>query len=209
MLDSRARKYVQPLFALVAGLLVKCGVRANTVTLVAFVLGLSCSAVFFLGGRWSALCLLWLSGILDVLDGSVARLGGTSSPFGALMDLVFDRVVESSFIVAVSLLLPQARLASVLLLSSIIFSFSVFLAVGALAGKERRGGKAFYYQAGLAERTETFLVFSVVILWPSSAVAAFGVFAAMIVFTGAQRMREAWRFFGPTSSESISKEESQ
>ena len=152
MLDSGARKYVQPFFSLVAGILTRTGVHPNSLTLAALIAGLASSGLFLFGGRWSALLLLWLSGALDVLDGSVARIGGKMSPFGALMDLVFDRVVEIAFIAAVSLRFPQVRLVSILLLSSIIFSFSVFLAVGALAVNANRNGKAFYYQAGLAER---------------------------------------------------------
>lgn len=199
MLDSRARKYVQTFFSLLARLLIGMGATPNMLTLAALCTGMASAGAFFFGGRWSALALLWVSGVLDVLDGSVARIGGRMSPFGALMDLVFDRVVEISFIVAVSLRFPHVRLASVLLLSSIIFSFSVFLAVGALAVDAKRNGKAFYYQAGLAERTETFLIFSGVMLWPEAALPAFGVFTAMIVFTGFQRMREARIHFGNES----------
>ncbi len=207
MLDSSARKYVQPVFTLAAGLLAKAGVHPNVLTIGALVAGLASALLFFVEGRWSALSLLWFSGLLDVLDGSVARLSGKMSPFGALMDLIFDRLVEVAFIVAVSLRLPHVGLASILLLSSIIFSFSVFLAVGALAVDAERDGKAFYYQAGLAERTETFLVFSVVILWPDAALPAFGIFAATIVFTGVQRMREAYVHFGENGGSDCGSEE--
>jgi phosphatidylglycerophosphate synthase len=207
MLDSGARKFVQPFFSLVGGVLARAGVHPDSITLAALIVGLGSSALFFFGGRWSALLLLWFSGVLDVLDGSVARIGGRMSPFGALMDLVFDRIVEIGFIIAVSLRFPQARLVSVLLLSSIIFSFSVFLAVGALAASSKRSEKAFYYQAGLAERTETFLVFSVVMIWPESAPPAFAIFTAMIVFTGAQRMREAYIHFGRSNNSDTASEE--
>lgn len=211
MLDSRARKYVQPFFSLLARFLIGMGATPNMLTLAALCTGMASAGAFFFGGRWSALALLWISGVLDVLDGSVARIGGKMSPFGALLDLVFDRVVEISFIVAASLRFPHVRLASVLLLSSIIFSFSVFLAVGALAGNSKRNVKAFYYQAGLAERTETFLVFSAVMMWPEGALPAFGIFTAMIVFTGIQRMREARLHFGngPATSAQSKEEDSQ
>ena len=199
MLDSGARKYVQPLFTWMARGLVRAHVSPNVLTVGGLLLGLGATGAFLRGLPGLALGLLWLSGLLDVLDGSVARLGNVASPFGALMDLVFDRIVEVVFILGVSFSIPSVRMGALFLLSSIIFSFSVFLAVGALLAKEKDGGKAFYYQGGLAERTETFLVFSGVILWPQRTEDFFLLFTAMILFTGFQRMKEAYGYFEGSS----------
>ncbi|RDY66633.1 CDP-alcohol phosphatidyltransferase family protein, partial [Halobacillus trueperi] len=51
-----------------------------------------------------------------------------------------------------------------LLSTSIIVSITIFLVVGAVS--EKAGIKSFYYQAGVAERTEGFLLFSLMILFP-------------------------------------------
>ncbi|TFG94472.1 MAG: CDP-alcohol phosphatidyltransferase family protein, partial [Myxococcales bacterium] len=45
--------------------------------------------------RWGAVWLL-LSGIFDVLDGAVARRGGTASAFGAFFDSTLDRLGEAA-----------------------------------------------------------------------------------------------------------------
>ncbi|UCH82556.1 MAG: CDP-alcohol phosphatidyltransferase family protein, partial [Candidatus Latescibacterota bacterium] len=42
---------------------------------------------------WSGIWLL-LSGVCDILDGSVARRSGRSSKFGAFIDSTFDRISE-------------------------------------------------------------------------------------------------------------------
>ena len=66
-------------------------VRPNQLT----VLGLSCSVVSaaaFAGGRarLGGLFLI-LAGVLDILDGALARVSGQDSPFGAFLDSVLDR----------------------------------------------------------------------------------------------------------------------
>ena len=191
MLDSSARSFVQPVIEKVARLLHLRGISPNAVTGAAFATGLLAAAAYAADFSRSALALLWLSGFLDVTDGTVARFSGRVSPLGTLFDLVGDRVVEAAFIVATAALFPESRFACVLLLASVVFSFSVFLIVGMLSEKKEKTEKSFYYQAGLAERTETFIVFSLVILWPEYAAPLFYLFTAMIVFTGCQRFREA------------------
>jgi phosphatidylglycerophosphate synthase len=191
MLDSSARHFVQPAIDRGARIFHSLGVSPNAATGVAFATGLLAVLAYAYGFSLFALSLLWISGFFDVTDGTLARLSGRVSPLGTLFDLLGDRLVEAAFIVATALLFPESRLACVLLLASIIFSFSIFLIVGMLSEKAEKMGKSFYYQAGLAERTETFIVFSLVILWPEYSAHLFYLFAAMIVFTGCQRFREA------------------
>lgn len=195
MLDTHFRHIAQPLFEHCAEFMERRGWRPLPVTCAALVTGLLTALTFGLGGTLVPLALLWLSGLLDVLDGTLARRTGTTSPFGALCDLLFDRLVEMAVIVAAALRFPDSRLACVLLLCSIIFCFSIFLIVGNLSA--RTSEKAFYYQAGLTERTETFIIFSAVILMPQYTTEIFLLFATLVVFTGCQRFREAMRFFLP------------
>ena len=66
----------------------------NSISFTASIIGVM-SAIFFLFGQ-SAIAgvLLLLSGILDTLDGTVARLGERDSKFGATLDSTLDRYVE-------------------------------------------------------------------------------------------------------------------
>lgn len=195
MLDTHFRYLIQPLFERCAEFLERRGWRPLPVTCAALVTGLLAALGFGLGCTVVPLLLLWVSGFLDVVDGTLARRLNASSPFGALCDLLFDRIVEMAVILAAALRFPDSRLACVLLLCAIIFCFSIFLIVGNLSVKEST--KAFYYQAGLTERTETFIIFSMVLLMPNYTTEIFVVFAALVLFTGVQRFREAMRFFLP------------
>lgn len=198
MLDTKARKYVQPLFNKITNGFIRLKISPIQVTFLALVIGLLSPLMLYLDHRFFALALLWLSGLLDVVDGSLARLTGKSSEFGALLDLIFDRIVEIVFIISIALKHMEARMPAICLLSAIIFSFSIFLTVGAVT--EKKGEKAFYYQAGLAERTETFIIFSLLILLPHHQIWIMNLFTIMIIYTGIQRFYEAYQLFGKPKS---------
>jgi phosphatidylglycerophosphate synthase len=143
------------------------------------------------GVPWLGVVLLWFSGFLDAVDSTMARINRQTSPWGTLLDITFDRVVELSVIVGLAVRYPQERLLLLLLTAAIVLSMTVFLTVGALS--EKRGIKSFYYQAGLAERTEGFLLFTVMMLFPRWLSWTTGLFLAVELFTAFQRMIEAKR----------------
>lgn len=70
-------------------------------------------------------------------------------------------------------------------------TYAAFLTVGALT--EKKGIKSFYYQAGLAERTEGFILFTLMILLPQWLLWITDVFLAVELITALQRMTEARR----------------
>lgn len=188
MLDTHARKYFQPIIQKVADIFIKNNFTANQVTVIAFVLGMSTGVFAYYGMGVTAVAIMWLSGLLDAVDGSVARVKG-STPFGTVLDITFDRLVEISIILGIALRYPEIQFELLLLTCSIIFSMTVFLTTGMMA--EKQGQKSFYYQAGVAERTEGFIFFSLMILFPTYVQALTLVFFGLIIFTASQRMREA------------------
>lgn len=190
MLDTHARKWVQPSIEGTARLLLKRGLSANQVTLIAFIVGSATGLVYYFGFPILAVVLLWLSGFLDAVDGTMARLT-KPSPFGTVMDVTFDRIVEISVILGVAFIHPEIMWALLLLSVSIIISMTIFLTVGAVS--EKQGMKSFYYQAGLAERTEGFILFSVMMLFPSIVLWTTLLFFAVELYTGLQRFLEAKR----------------
>lgn len=190
MLDTHARKWVQPSIEGTGRLFLKKGLSANQVTVMAFIIGSATGLVYYLGFPIIAVILLWLSGFLDAVDGTMARLTKPSS-FGTVMDVTFDRIVEISVILGVAFLHPDSMWALLLLSVSIIISMTIFLTVGAVS--EKQGMKSFYYQAGLAERTEGFILFSVMMLFPSIVLFTTLLFFAVELYTGIQRFLEAKR----------------
>ena len=190
MLDTHARKWVQPSIEGTARLFLSKGLTANQVTVTAFIVGSMTGLVYYLGFPIMAVLLLWLSGFLDAVDGTMARLT-KPSPFGTVMDVTFDRIVEISVILGVAFLHPDIMWALLLLSVSIIISMTIFLTVGAVS--EKQGMKSFYYQAGLAERTEGFILFSLMMIFPSIVLWTTLLFFAVELYTGIQRFLEAKR----------------
>ncbi|KAB3535314.1 CDP-alcohol phosphatidyltransferase family protein [Alkaliphilus pronyensis] len=194
MLDTRARSYIQPLFDKVADLCIKYKLSANHVTVIALIIGLVPSIVLYLDfSNILAVSILWLSGCLDAVDGTIARKTKASSPFGTIMDITFDRIVEISLMLVLALKFSSNPFVFVVLAATIIINMTIFLTVGAASDKVSQ--KSFYYQPGLTERTEGFIMFSLMILLPNYTDYIALIFAAMIIFTSGQRFMEAHRFF--------------
>ena len=198
MLDTHARKYVQPLLERIANLLIRIEVCANLATVIAFVVGVLSAGMVCLRWYWPAVAVLWLSGLLDAVDGTIARKTNTASPLGTLLDIVFDRIVEILQLMALIYIAPELALYVAVVLSCIIVSMTIFLTVGASAAnsREKTVKKSFYYQAGLAERSEGFIMITLTVLLEKYRAIVLLAFAAMILFTAVQRFIEAVRLFG-------------
>ena len=193
MLDTNGRKYAQPFLDAIADVCVKAGLSANCVTTAAFAIGVLSAFAVCLHWYWLGVFLLWLSGVMDAVDGTIARKTGSSGPLGTLLDVVFDRIVEILILLALIHVEPELAAYVAVVLGSIIISMTVFLTVGAAA--QNNSNKSFYYQAGLAERTEGFIMLSLAVLLNGYRAAVLLVFAAMILFTAGQRFVEAVRIF--------------
>ncbi|MCA0170958.1 CDP-alcohol phosphatidyltransferase family protein [Bacillus sp. RAR_GA_16] len=193
MLDTHARKYVQPLMDRTADSLLRVGLTANQVTILSFIIGVSSGFLVYFNQFILAVIVLWVSGYLDAVDGTMARKTKPSA-FGTVLDVSFDRVVEISVILGLAFRFPEAMWALLLLSTSIIFAMTIFLTVGAVS--EKKGVKSFYYQAGAAERTEGFILFTAMILFHNILVMLTLVFLAIELFTAFQRLSEAKKILG-------------
>ena len=193
MLDTHARKFVQPLLDRFASWLIRLRVSANGATLIAFVFGVLAAGAVCLQWHWPAVALLWLSGLMDAVDGTIARKTGTSSPLGTLLDIVLDRIVEILCLLALIYVMPDLALYVALVLSTIIITMCIFLTVGASIKDSEKATtkKSFYYQVGLAERAEAIIMLSLAIILAEYRMIVLLVFAGMILFTAVQRFIEA------------------
>lgn len=191
MLDTHARKYSNRLFSAIAALLLRLELTPNQVTALAFILGITSGAVLYGEHPMIAVALLWLSGLLDAVDGEMARRSGRSSVRGAQMDIISDRLVELSIVWGLALRRPDCLLPLLGLVSAILISMTVFLTTGMLTPK--KGKKSFYYQAGLMERTEGFLAFTAMMLFPSALSVLTWIYAGLIGITILQRLIDAHR----------------
>ncbi len=111
MLDTHGRKWVEPAITSGAKFLHKIGLSANQVTVISFIVGIITSILILIGQPVLGIVLLWFSGYLDAVDGSIARNYGKTSAVGTLMDITFDRVVELGMILSLGYIHVDARLA--------------------------------------------------------------------------------------------------
>ncbi len=195
MIDTKLRKYVQKAFDLMARPLIAAGLSPTQVTLAAAGLGIL-GAVFLTFGtfRWrmAAIAVVTASTLLDILDGTVARNTGRSSPLGAFLDLILDRVVEAAIIIAFAFTFPATYWPGMFFLALVIINFSAFLLAGSMF--PNAGKKSIHYEGGLVERTETFILFGLMAVFPAAAPWMLWLFNALMAGTAIIRFIRIVRY---------------
>ena len=195
MLDRPVRRLLTPGLDAVGGWLAAAGVRPLAVTGAGWVAGVgACVAVGF--GQWTLGLVLWLlNRLLDGLDGPVARRRGATD-LGGFLDIVADFSIYAGFVLAVAVAVPDARVAALALLTAYYVSGTAFLALSSLIerrGSDRGGGsirdgRSLRFVGGLAEGTETVIVYVLFCLFPGHAALIAWVFTAAVAVTAAQRI---------------------
>jgi phosphatidylglycerophosphate synthase len=197
VLDTRVRRALAPPLDRVGAALADAGLPPLALTAAGFVAGLAaCGTV--VAHAWVLALVLWLTNrLLDGLDGPVARRRGATD-LGGFLDIVADFTVYAGFVVAVAVALPAARVAALALLMAYYVSGTAFLALSSLL--ERRGlpagesidgavdRRSLRFVGGLAEGTETVLVYVLFCLFPQHAAVIAWLFTAAVAVTAVQRV---------------------
>lgn len=91
----RLRRVFGPLVRLVARGFIRLGISPNTISVLAFLLGLSAAIVLLLF-HWYVIygLLVFCAGLLDGVDGEVARQTKQMSVTGGFLDSMLDRLVD-------------------------------------------------------------------------------------------------------------------
>jgi phosphatidylglycerophosphate synthase len=166
------------------------GLRANYVTAAAALGGILAGLAFARGLNVAGLAALWASATLDAIDGTMARNYEGPTQLGGVVDLAADRLVEAAALLGVAWHRPELGFAALAVLASWYVNITVFLATGSALG---RGEKLIIYPPGLLERTEALVFFTVLVLAGSAGVFVCYVYAALEVWTAAQRLAFARR----------------
>ena len=199
MLDAKLRPLIDPPLNRMGRALAGAGVTANQLTFAGLALGLAGAAAIAFGHLGWGLALILANRLLDGLDGAVARARGPSD-FGGYCDIVADFAFYVSVPVAFGLLAPGNAVPALVLVASFVLTGVSFLAFAVIAAKRgldtaAHGRKSFFYSTGLAEGTETILVFVAMCLFPAwFAVLAYA-YAALCVLTVFQRSALAAALF--------------
>ncbi|MCV0395932.1 MAG: CDP-alcohol phosphatidyltransferase family protein [Rhizobiaceae bacterium] len=200
MLDGWARKRIDPGLVVMGMALARGGVSANVVTLVAFGAGLGGAVAIVFHQYWLGLALVLASRLGDGLDGAVAKVNGPTD-LGGYLDIVLDFVFYGAIPLAFVLANPGANaVAGAVLLLAFYANGASFLAYAVMAEKRRltgaaRGPKSFFFTTGLAEATETIIVFALMCIFPAWFPVLAYIFAAMTAWTTLSRIVQASRVF--------------
>jgi CDP-diacylglycerol--glycerol-3-phosphate 3-phosphatidyltransferase len=139
---------------------------------------------FFVSGL-----LLMVAGVLDILDGGLARLRGEDSRAGAFLDSVVDRVSDLILFGALfwSLAGQGHRLAAAFALSSLIVSL--------LVSHIRAEGEAMSLSLseGIFQRLERYVMLMIGLTAPGALVPVLMILTALGGLTIVQRAVSAWR----------------
>ena len=140
MLDSlmAQRPALRRMQSYMARVIYLSGIGANQATIIAGVLGVTAGVLFAQESLALGIIALGLSGILDAVDGTIARELESATPLGGVLDLVSDRIVEA--IVLLGLIWPHSRLQlpAAVVLATWYVNITVFMATGAaLGGSEK------------------------------------------------------------------------
>ncbi|MCA1444735.1 CDP-alcohol phosphatidyltransferase family protein [Ensifer sp. IC4062] len=193
MLDGAVRRRLDPLLDRLGAALVKGGVKADTITIVGLGLGLAAAGLiayrFYIAGA----VMILLSRLCDGLDGAVAR-ASRGTDFGGFLDIVLDFAFYGAIPLAFIVADPVANgLAGAFLLFSFYVNGSSFLAYAIMAEKRAmttgvRGAKSLYFTTGLAEATETIVVFLAFCLFPGWFPPLAAMFALVCLYTAISRI---------------------
>jgi len=178
--------------------LVRHGVSANQVTCVGVLLAAATGVCIGLGFFWVGIVLLTVGGLMDTLDGVVAKAAGTASKKGAFFDSVADRVADGLIFGGVAWYLASGRDPRLTVLPFAI------LGVSALISYERAKGESLGYDArgGLMERAERLILLGVallmhVIFGQLVFVSLLALLLALSALTALQRFAKVWRQASP------------
>ena len=180
MFDHFLRARKDRLFAPIAR---RVGRRLSptAITVLAFVVGIGAAYGAARRAYGLALGLWWVNRFLDGFDGTLARVTGTASEFGAYLDLVLDFVVYAA--IPLGLVLgapdPHAPMAAGLLLATFYVNGATWMALAATPDQS---------PPGLIAGAETVVFYSLFLALPGEIVLLFRIMAGMVALTALQRI---------------------
>ena len=136
------------------------GLTPNAVTLLGFAVCAAGAALTALGWPLYGGIVFLAGGILDLFDGALARLTGRASPFGALLDSVFDRLGEAALFVGMGLyyLRDDGLTEGALWVSMLAVLLGLVFSQGVSYLRARGEGLGAFTRAGIMTRSERVVI---------------------------------------------------
>lgn len=187
MIGEWVRDRTAGVFRWVAHLLVGTGVTPNMVTTVGLLLSAVTAYLAATGRHVTAAIVLTIAGLLDGLDGSLARASNHQTPFGAFWDSTLDRLSES--VVCLGILIYFVSSASIL--GVILVYLAVIGSLLVSYCRARAEGLGIACKAGFMTRFERVFVLTVGLLF-GQLIPALALLVVLSFITVLQRVYLVW-----------------
>ncbi|MBM3672437.1 MAG: CDP-alcohol phosphatidyltransferase family protein [Actinobacteria bacterium] len=198
MLDGRWRAKAERGLDPIGRALHRIGVSADALTIFGLLVAIGTAALIANGNLALAVIGVILTGLPDLLDGSVARHSGTAGSRGAFLDSVCDRVADSVLLAGVAWhLTDESANAPVLALG--------VLALSLLVSYERAKAEALGFSArgGVMERFERLVLLGVGLTF-DILMPVLWVMLVLTAVTALHRFAMVWRQASPSERPAIS-----
>lgn len=187
MLDGRLRATVSRGLTPIGRGLQAIGLGPDVLTLFGLALSVVTMVLIGAGHLWWAVLALAASGLVDLLDGSVARSSGRASPRGAFFDSVMDRASDALVFGGVAWYLGRhsGRL-PILALAAV--------ALAMLISYERAKAEGLGYDArgGIMERAERMVMLGIGLV-ANILVPVLWIMIGLMAITAVHRFVKVWR----------------
>ncbi len=142
-------------------ILSKCRIKPNTLTWLGLAINIIAATVIATNHLLAGGLLVLLAGLLDILDGALARSTKQSTRFGALLDSTFDRLSEAVLLLGILALYLESgnTIAITVIFLALIASFLTSYV------RARAEGLGLECHVGLFTRTERVIILALGLLF--------------------------------------------
>jgi CDP-diacylglycerol--glycerol-3-phosphate 3-phosphatidyltransferase len=149
MLTENLREIFKGTSDKIGKVLGKTGLSPNFFTFLVLIFGFLAAYFIYLGSFKWAIVFILISGLMDFVDGAVAKVNKKESKFGALADSTTDKITEIAFYIALGLYNPELWFGASLAIAFFMLSSYISKHAKAVGGK---GG------GGIMERKERLIL---------------------------------------------------
>jgi CDP-diacylglycerol--glycerol-3-phosphate 3-phosphatidyltransferase len=191
MLSEIVRKYARLFLEPLARLISRTGISPNVITVIGFLLMIGVAIVLALGYFFWGGILITAVAIFDAVDGTLARMMGRTSRFGAFLDSTLDRFSEAVIFLGLFIYFvgQNQNLELILIYATVVGSLMVSYA------RARAEGIGVPLKDGLFTRFERVFILVVGLIFDQLTIALW-ILAIFSNLTAIQRMYLVWRITG-------------
>ena len=188
MLDGRWRATVERGLEPVGKGLHRAGITADGLTVIGLVFAIATALLIADGHLLLGVFGVILTGLPDILDGSVARQSGRAGPRGAFFDSVCDRVADAALLIGIAWFLSETGSSGDAVLAMAVLALSMLITYE----RSRDDSLGFQARGGLMERAERLVLIGVGLAF-DILVPILWIMLVLTAITAVQRFVKVWR----------------